>query len=115
MDVGDKLMLEMAAMERKLEKLKRSNGDTLKQLADAQSRGRRLANSLGFHDIYEAQVMVDNADVEIPFIDCIEKIELLEKGVAKEKNENERLKEALGNAEDERDALRLRLAAMEER
>ena len=53
----DKILAErhekvLATLERKVERLKRSNDDTLKQLFEAQTRGNRLAESLGFHDSY---------------------------------------------------------------
>ncbi|TFK67185.1 hypothetical protein BDN72DRAFT_843358 [Pluteus cervinus] len=105
---------ELAKMEKKLEKLRRSNEDTLKQLSDTNARGNRLATSLGFNDISEAQVMIDNSDMEIPYKECMEKVDSLQAELLREKSENERLKEALRLVEDERDALKLRVAAAEE-
>lgn len=97
---------ELAAVERKIDRLKWSNNDTLKQLFEMQTRANRLARSLGFNDIYEAQVNIDMADHEIPFKDCFERIESLQLELSSEKTQNERLKGDLKLLEDERDHLK---------
>lgn len=93
---------ELAAVERKIEKLKWSNADTLKQLFDVQNRSHRLATSLGFHDVYAAQVAVDTADQDTPYSECFERVEKLQRELEEERAESGRLREQLRLAEDER-------------
>jgi hypothetical protein len=56
---------QFALVERKVDRLWRSNDDTLKQLFDVRMRGDKLARFLGFNDIHEAQVAIDIADHEL--------------------------------------------------
>lgn len=102
----DKHQKELAIIERKIEKLKWSNNDTLKQLFEMQARANRLARNLGFYDIYEAQVHIDNSDHEMPYKECLESAGKLKEELSAEKKENERLQEQLRLAEEERDQLK---------
>ncbi|KAF9458420.1 DNA repair protein endonuclease SAE2/CtIP C-terminus-domain-containing protein [Collybia nuda] len=97
---------DLAIVERKIDKLKWSNNDVLKQLFEMQTRANRLAQNLGFYDIYEAQVYVDNADYEMPYKECFESISVLKGELSAEKRENEQLQERLRLAEEERDQLK---------
>ncbi|KAG5644445.1 hypothetical protein DXG03_008540 [Asterophora parasitica] len=54
---------QLAAKDRQIAKHKWSNDDLSKQLFDLRKRCKRLANDLGFEDLWEAQVAVDTADV----------------------------------------------------
>src|SRR6266576_5556475 len=72
--IEGKYQKELYALQRKIDKLRYANDDTLKQLFDMQARALRLANSLGFKDVAEAQVYVDTADHEITYKECFEEV-----------------------------------------
>ena len=103
---------EIAVIERKIERLKWSNNDTVKQLFEAQNRCQRLAHSLGFKDIYEAQVTIDTADYDTSFKDSLERIHTLEAELLAERNEGENLKEKLRLSEEEKRQMQLQLEKM---
>jgi len=114
----DKLLAEkhekaIATLERKVERLKRANDDTLKQLFEAQTRANRVAESLGFHDIYEAQVAVDTADREIPYKQCLERIESLERELSGEVEKNDKLHDNVRTLEQESEKVKMALASAE--
>jgi chromosome segregation ATPase len=114
----DKLLVErhqkeLAVVERKVDKLKWSNTDLLKQLFDAQNRGHRLAMSLGFNDIYEAQVSIHNADNCTLYKDCIDGFDKLRSDLAKAESENVKLRDELRRVEEERDQAKANARAME--
>lgn len=96
---------ELAFLERKCDRLRWSNDDTLKQLFDARLRGDKLARSLGFNDIHEAQVAIDTTDYETPptFKDCIAHVDALRTDLARERAQHEKLREYLRLVEEERD------------
>lgn len=102
----EKHQKELAIIERKNEKLKWSNSDTLKQLFEMQTRANRLARNLGFYDVYEAQVYIDNSDHEMPYKECLESVSKLKEELTTERKENERLQEQLRLAGEERDQLK---------
>ena len=62
---------QIAVIERRIERLKWSKNDAVKQLFEAQNRCQRLAHSLGFKDIYEAQVTINTADYDTSFTDSL--------------------------------------------
>lgn len=103
---------EIAVIERKIERLKWSNNDTVKQLFEAQNRCQRLAHSLGFKDIYEAQVTIDTADYDTSFKDSLERVHTLEVELLAERNEGESLQEKLLLAEEEKRQIQLQLEKM---
>ena len=114
----DKILAEkhaksQAILERKVERLKRSNDDTLKQLFEAQTRGNRLAESLGFHDVYEAQVAIDTADREIPYKQCLERIESLERELSQRVEQNDKLRDNVRSLEQETEKVKVALASTE--
>ena len=100
---------EIAVIERKIERLKWSNNDTVKQLFEAQNRCQRLAHSLGFKDIYEAQVTIDTADYDTSFKDSLERIHTLEAELLAERNEGESLKDKLLLLEEEKRQIQIQL------
>ncbi|KAJ8453956.1 hypothetical protein ONZ45_g19496 [Pleurotus djamor] len=65
--IEEKHQKELANLERKLSRSKATNDDLMKQLYDSQHRGNRLATTLGFNDLYEAQVYIDNSDDELSY------------------------------------------------
>jgi phage-related tail protein len=69
---------ELSALERKIENLRRSNDDTRRQLFDAIHRTERLANSLGFANVMEAQETLDLLDEPVSFKDTLARVESLE-------------------------------------
>ena len=72
--IEGKYQKELYTLQRKIDKLRYANDDTLKQLFDMQARALRLANSLGFKDVTEAQVYIDTADHEIGYKECFEEV-----------------------------------------
>ncbi|PFH49725.1 hypothetical protein AMATHDRAFT_4659 [Amanita thiersii Skay4041] len=107
--VQEKHQKEISAMERRIEKLKWANDDTMKELFDAQHRGRRLANSLGFKDIIEAQVFIDTADHETPYRDCFEQVGTLKSRLEAVTSDADDLREHLRLADQERDEFKAKL------
>ncbi|KAL0959050.1 hypothetical protein HGRIS_014352 [Hohenbuehelia grisea] len=65
---------EISALESRLAKLKYRNDDLVKQLYEARHRGDHLAMSLGFTDIYDAQVAIDGADHETKYTQCVQRM-----------------------------------------
>jgi len=91
---------ERAELEWKLQKMKRITDDTAKELFDAVHRGTRLARSLGFEDIYAAQVFIDTAEYDISFKDYMGRLKVLQAELLCEKKEAAVLQARLGKAED---------------
>jgi hypothetical protein len=96
---------QFALVERKVDRLRRSNDDTLKQLFDVRTRGDKLARSLGFNDIHEAQVAVDTTEHESPltFMECFVRVDALQSELTRERAQHEKLREYLRLVEQERD------------
>ncbi|RDB16596.1 hypothetical protein Hypma_002805 [Hypsizygus marmoreus] len=109
----EKHQKELSILERKIERLRWSNNDTLKQLFEAQTRGKRLAQSLGFNDIYEAQVTVDTADRELPYKECLERVETLQVELSSEKAHYLTSLDQMKLLEEENERLKVTLAALE--
>jgi hypothetical protein len=59
--------MEVTLYTKKLQKVKSVSDATAKQLFDTVNRGRKLAQSLGFDDIYDAQFAIDSMDHDISF------------------------------------------------
>lgn len=102
---------ELAIVERKNEKLRWSNDDILKQMFEMKTRANRLAETLGFYDVYDAQVHIDNSDTEMPYKECIEYVGTLRSELSTEREENERLKEQLRLVVEDRDQLKMAAAS----
>ena len=96
---------ELALVERKADKLRWSYDDTLKQLFDARTRGDKLARSLGFNDIHEAQVAIDTPgnETSLTFKECFARVDALQVDLARERAQHEKLREYLRLVEEERD------------
>ena len=80
---------EIQALERKIENLRRSNDDTRKQLFDCVQRTERLAHSLGFENVLEAQEVVDLLDEPVSFREMVGRIGELEAEVRAERVKRE--------------------------
>ncbi|KAF8813460.1 hypothetical protein BYT27DRAFT_7180999 [Phlegmacium glaucopus] len=65
----------------RLERFRLSNVELSQQLSDALSRSQRLASSLGFRDIYEAQAAIDTADLDLSYRQCFNELEVLRQQV----------------------------------
>ncbi|KAF8623257.1 hypothetical protein AX17_007503 [Amanita inopinata Kibby_2008] len=107
----EKHQKELSVLQRRIEKLRWANDDTLKQLFDTQHRALRLANSLGFNDIFQAQVYIDTAEHEVPYKECFEKVGFLEARLDSVFFEMEELKMGLLLAEKEKEELKAKLEA----
>ena len=96
----DKHQNEIAILEKKLEKVKSISDETARHLFDAVNRGRRLAQSLGFNDVYDAQFAIDSVDDhDISFRECYDCLHRLEEQLSTEKKETESLRAKLHDAE----------------
>ncbi|KAG6816605.1 hypothetical protein H0H87_004697 [Tephrocybe sp. NHM501043] len=95
----DKQQKELAEKDKKIERLQRANNESWKRHFDAQNRGNQLAQALGFHDIFEAQVAIDIAGHEIPYKECFERVEMLQEQLAKVRAKNESLHERVASLE----------------
>jgi hypothetical protein len=70
---------------------------------------QRLASSLGFTDIHEAQATIDTTDMSVSYKDCFELIPQLEKSLSLERAEVTRLSESLRVVEEENETLKASL------
>jgi hypothetical protein len=104
---------ELAFVERKVDRLRWSNDDTLKQLFDLRTRADKLARSLGFNNIHEAQVAIDTADHQPPltFRECFARVDALQAELARERAQHDKLREYLRLVEEERDQHKVTIAA----
>jgi hypothetical protein len=75
---------ELTILQNKMERLKWSNTDMTRQLADAAPRMQRFAESLGFDNMYEAQMALDMADTEVPYKDRLDLVQQLESWLQRE-------------------------------
>ncbi|KAG6827987.1 hypothetical protein H0H92_009751 [Tricholoma furcatifolium] len=91
----EKHQKELAEKDKKIERLQRANNEALKQHFEAQTRGNRLAQALGFQDIFEAQIAIDIAGHEIPYKECFGRVETLQERVSTLRSENESLVERI--------------------
>ncbi|KAF9461497.1 hypothetical protein BDZ94DRAFT_1310514 [Collybia nuda] len=101
---------ELTTLQKRIERLKFSNDDTVEQLSDTTSRWKRLAQSLGFDDVHETQVAIDTADYEVPYKECFERMRKLEE---KAKLDGDSLVRLRG-VEEENRILKTRLEMLEE-
>jgi prefoldin subunit 5 len=99
---------ELAILQNKIERLKWSSTDMTRQLSDAGRRMQRLAESLGFDNVYEAQVALDTADTEVPYKNYLELVQQLERTLAAERAEVTRLNDKLRVVEEENKTLKSR-------
>ena len=107
----DKHQMELAIFEKKLQKVKSINDETAKQLFDAVNRGRRLARSLGFDDVYDAQFAIDSIDHDISFRECYDRLHRQDDQLSAQKKEVEALETKLHNAEEKVKELQMELEA----
>ena len=109
--LSDKLQKEVAILEKKLQKVKAISDDTAKHLFDAVNRGRRLAQSLGFNNVYDAQFSIDSLDHDMSFRECYDRLHRLDDQASASKKEIATLEEKLHNAEEKVKELQTKLEA----
>lgn len=68
---------DLARVRTRLERFQLSNANLSQELSDALKRSQRLASSLGFRDIYDAQAAIDTADSDLSYRECFEELEKL--------------------------------------
>ena len=107
----DKHHIEVAMFEQKLRKVKSISDGTAKQLFDAVNRGRKLAQSLGFEDVYDAQFTIDSIDHDISFRECYDRLHRQDEQLSARKNEVAALETKLHNAEEKVKELQTELEA----
>jgi hypothetical protein len=91
---------EKTELELRIQKLKRVNDARAKELFDALHRGDGLARSIGFDNLYEAQVYIDSLEPSTTFKECVDRIRILEAELTCEKKEVEILQVKLEKAGD---------------
>ena len=109
--VQEKHQKELSNLQRKIDYLRRTNDDSMKDAYDIQARASRLAICLGFQDLTEAQIYIDTADHKIPYRECFEEVGSLKIQLEAANSEVEGLKEHLALVDKERDGLRTMLDA----
>ena len=92
-------IMELAIFEKKLQKVKSVSDETAKQLFDAVNRGRKLAQSLGFDDVYDAQFAIDSIDHDISFRECYDRLLTQDDQLSARKEEVTALETKLHDAE----------------
>ena len=92
--------MEAAIFEKKLQKIKSVSDETAKQLFDAVNRGRKLAQSLGFDDVYDAQFAIDSIDHDISFRECYDRLLRQDDQLSARNEEVTALETKLHNAEE---------------
>jgi hypothetical protein len=107
----DKHEIEVAIFEKKLQKVKSISDETSKRLFDAVHRGRKLAQSLGFDDVYDAQFAIDSIDHDISFRDCYDRLHRQDDQLSVRKKEVTVLETKLHNAEEKVKELQKELEA----
>ena len=105
--IHEKYQKEIRDLELKIQRIRYTADETSKQLFDSHNRGRRLAESLGFQDTYDAQVAIDASDSKLTYRECLDRLKELEAELSSEKKEVQLLHCKLRNAE--RDNKRLTL------
>ena len=103
--------MEVAILEKKLQKVKSISDGTAKQLFDAVHRGRKLAQSLGFNDVYDAQFAIDSIDDDISFRECYDRLHRQDDQLSARKEEVTALETKLHNAEEKVKELQTELEA----
>ena len=109
--LSDKHQKEIAILEKKLQKAKFVSDETAKHLFDAVNRGRKLAQSLGFDDVYNAQFAIDSADHDMSFHECYDRLDKLDDQISVQKKEISSLETKLHNAEEKVKELQTNLEA----
>ncbi|KAJ3501210.1 hypothetical protein NLJ89_g9443 [Agrocybe chaxingu] len=110
----DKYEKEKAELERKIQRMKFAHDETKKQLFDAIHRTERIAQSLGFQDIYEAQVAIDSGDYDVSYRECFERIQVLETQLLRQRRKLDPLELQLLTLEDKNRALQARVQDAED-
>lgn len=91
---------EKTELEYRIQKLKKANDERATELFDALRRGDRLARSIGFDDLYKAQIYLDSCDHSTSFKENIDRSSLLEAELTCEKKEVEILQVKLDKVGD---------------
>ena len=107
----DKHQIEVAILEKKIQKVKAISDETAKQLFDAVNRGRKLARSLGFDDVYDAQFAIDSIDHDISFRECYDRLHRQDDQLSARDMELTTLKTKLHDAEEKVKELQAELEA----
>lgn len=106
--IEEKHRQETAALERKIENLRRTNDDTRKQLFDVIHRSERLAESLGYSNVFEAQEALDLMEAGFNFRRCLQRLQELEKQMSEATDEKELYSEQMLDIAKELNVLKQR-------
>ncbi|KAH0582201.1 hypothetical protein J132_04152 [Termitomyces sp. J132] len=86
---------ELSQKDQKIARLQHANNESLKRHYEAQHRGNTLAQSLGFRDVFEAQMAIDVAGQEVSYRERLERVVRLEEELGEVRRVNEGLRERL--------------------
>ncbi|KAJ2916685.1 hypothetical protein MD484_g3749, partial [Candolleomyces efflorescens] len=106
--IEEKHRQETAALERKIDNLRRTNDDTRKQLYDVVHRSERLAESLGYNNIFEAQEALDLMEAGFSFKRCLQRLQELEKGMSEATDEKDLYSQQMSDLAKELEVLKQR-------
>ncbi|KAH9476297.1 hypothetical protein JR316_0011871 [Psilocybe cubensis] len=100
--IHDKYQSQIRELEAKVERLKHQNDKHLKTIFDYRNTGQRLAQSLGYSDVLEAQVAIDSADYPMTLLEAFKRLEEVEAQLAVYKADTEEIRAKLKGAEEKR-------------
>ncbi|KAJ7091097.1 DNA repair protein endonuclease SAE2/CtIP C-terminus-domain-containing protein [Mycena epipterygia] len=106
---------EIARLERKVGIALDTVDGLNHKICDLEKQDQKLAKSLGFETVYAAQAFIDLADDWAPYKDLAERIEKLQTELLLERKDNEKMRAELRGLQLERDALRAKIGAFENR
>jgi len=100
---------QLRAQEARFQRLKYSADTTNKSFFDLQHRARRLAESLGYIDLPDAQIAIDSSEYVLTYQECFERLQMLEAELSMEKKESELARVTLRKVEQEKRVIDLEL------
>jgi predicted RNase H-like nuclease (RuvC/YqgF family) len=91
---------ELRAYDTKLERLRRANDEVSRELFHERNRGERLAQSLGFQSLIEAQLAI-GAEEESSYKQTLQLVDRLQGELREMRRANEELQDQLHAAQDQ--------------
>lgn len=98
--IHDKYQNEIRILEAKIEKQRRNLDEHLKTAFDVRNSGERLARSLGFNNVFDAQVAIDSLDYSFTLKDTLDRLDEAEAEITTQKKEKEIIQDKLTSVEE---------------
>lgn len=102
-------------LQGQLNRSKRANDETRKDLFEARNKNNRLVESLGFDDISEAQQAIDTTDDQMSFKDRLQYCDSVSQQLREQRDTCDRLMDQVYEISRERDHLQDTVAALRDR